>query len=245
MEARATLECVNKVWGSSEINAFIDVICIDDDASTRAYLKHSFLDLDALGLPRLTTKTGKPKKSKMDGKGKLGRDHPVIKFLADLCHRVRSFGKYLWALLKTGKKKTEMNVVDCLQLKRNFAWWLFSGRNQTYEEFKTSSRSPVLHRFNDHSTCGTWCKHTMKSEKKLKKLKKYRSKHTNLKLYLKCMEIIDRFTVDKKLQECHHQMHSQKNEAMNRSIMRDCPKDKPYCKMMVLTSRIKIAIGIV
>jgi hypothetical protein len=78
----------------------------------------------------------------------------------------------------------------------------------------------------------------------LKKLTKYRSKHTNLKLFLSCMEIIDRFAVDTKLRECHHQMHSQKNEAMNRSIMRYCPKDKTYCKTMVLTSRINIAIGI-
>jgi hypothetical protein len=36
----------------------------------------------------------------------------------------------------------------------------------------------------------------------------------------------------------------EKNEAMNRSIMRYCPKDKTYCKTMVLTSRISIAIGI-
>ena len=49
MEARAALECVNKVWGSSEFRAFIEIICIDGDASTRAYLKHSFEDLDALG----------------------------------------------------------------------------------------------------------------------------------------------------------------------------------------------------
>jgi hypothetical protein len=50
MEARAALECVNNVWGSSEIRIFIEDICIDDDASTRAYLKHSFEDLNALGL---------------------------------------------------------------------------------------------------------------------------------------------------------------------------------------------------
>jgi hypothetical protein len=56
MEARAALECVsNEVWGSTEIRAFIEVICIDCNASTRAYLKHSFEDLYALGLPRPTT----------------------------------------------------------------------------------------------------------------------------------------------------------------------------------------------
>jgi hypothetical protein len=69
MEARAALECVNKVWGSTEIRSFIEVICIDDNASTRAYLKHSFEDLDALGLPRPATKTDKPKNPRKTTRG--------------------------------------------------------------------------------------------------------------------------------------------------------------------------------
>jgi hypothetical protein len=39
-------------------------------------------------------------------------------------------------------------------------------------------------------------------------------------------------------------MSSQKNEAMNRSIMRYAPKEKTYCRTMALTSRINIAIGV-
>jgi hypothetical protein len=39
-------------------------------------------------------------------------------------------------------------------------------------------------------------------------------------------------------------MYSQKNEAMNKSIMRYCPKDKTLCRTMVLTSWIHLAIGI-
>jgi hypothetical protein len=39
-------------------------------------------------------------------------------------------------------------------------------------------------------------------------------------------------------------MSSQKNEAMNKSIMRYAPKDKTYARTMTLTSRINIAIGI-
>jgi hypothetical protein len=48
MEVKVALECVNRVWSSSEIRAFIEIICVDDDASTRAYLSHSFADLDAM-----------------------------------------------------------------------------------------------------------------------------------------------------------------------------------------------------
>jgi hypothetical protein len=244
MEAKAALECVNRVWSMSETSAFIDVICIDDDASTRAYLSHCFADLDALLLPRPTTKAGVRKTAKRDDKGRLPRNHPAITFLADLCHRVRTFGKYLWRLLNEGKKKSEINVVDCLRLKRNYAWWLFSGRTLSFEEFQLSCKSPVLHHFNDHSACGTWCKHRDKSEAELAQLTKYRNKQVNNKLYLLICEIIDRFSEEDKLRECHHEMHSQKNEAMNKSIMRYCPKDKTYCKTMVLTSRIHVAIGI-
>jgi hypothetical protein len=63
----------------------------------------------------------------------------------------------------------------------------------------SSAKSPVDHHFNDHSTCGTWCKHTDKSELELKKLKKYRCKQKNAKLYLLCTEIIDRFSKEENL----------------------------------------------
>jgi hypothetical protein len=101
-----------------------------------------------------------------------------------------------------------MHDVDCLRLKRNYAWWLFTGTKLTYEEFQNSCRSPILHHFNDHSTCGTWCKHTEKNEVELKKLKKYRCKEKNAKLYLQCEEIMGCFTTEERLRECHHQMSS-------------------------------------
>ena len=50
MEAKAVLECVNKIWTHSEIAALVTLICIDDDASTKGYLSHKFEDLDFLNL---------------------------------------------------------------------------------------------------------------------------------------------------------------------------------------------------
>jgi hypothetical protein len=129
MEAKAALECVNKVWTSDEKRAFIEVICIDDDASTKSYLSHSFADLDALHKPHPTTKKGVPKTAKRDDKGRLPKNHPAITFLADLCHRVQTFSEYLWNLKQGGKSKSDMNLFDCLRLKRNYAWWLFSGQH--------------------------------------------------------------------------------------------------------------------
>ncbi len=104
MEAKAALECVNIVWSESDTRAFIDIICIDDDASTRAYLSHSFAYLDAMQMPRQTTKAGVPKTAKGDNKGRLPKNHTIITFLADLHHHVQTFGKYLWRLKNGGNQ---------------------------------------------------------------------------------------------------------------------------------------------
>jgi hypothetical protein len=112
MEAKAVLECIEKFWLHEEISAFIKVVCIDNDATTKAYLCHCFFDLDAKGLPRPTNLKGEPRSSTRDDKGKLFRDHPSLTFLANLCHQIRSFVKYLYALKPLSKKKSEMNNVD-------------------------------------------------------------------------------------------------------------------------------------
>ena len=243
MEAKAALECVGKIWKHEWIKSYIEVICIDDDATTKAYLAHCFKDLLDLGLPRPTTKKGLPKTAR-DDKGQLPKEHPIISFLADLSHRIHTFAKYLYALKIVGRKQSEMTDVDCLRLKRNFAWWLFSGIGQSYTGFKESRLCPVLHHFNDHSQCGTWCRHKDKSDKQLGKLNKYRCKLRHSKLFGQCMEIIAKFVTEEHLQECHHKTSSQKNEAMNKSIMRYAPKDKTLCASMSLTSRISLAVAI-
>jgi hypothetical protein len=61
MEAKAALDCVEQVWLHKEVSAFISIICIDDDVTTKAYLQHSFADLLAKNLPRPLNKKGKDK----------------------------------------------------------------------------------------------------------------------------------------------------------------------------------------
>jgi hypothetical protein len=75
MEAKAALDCANKVWLHSEIAAFIELICIDNNALTKAYLQHSFEDLDSNNLPCPKDKNGKTKTGKKNDKGRLGKDH--------------------------------------------------------------------------------------------------------------------------------------------------------------------------
>jgi hypothetical protein len=51
----------------------------------------------------------------------------------------------MYALKNVPKGQSEMNNIDCLRLKRNYAWWLFSGVNLTYANFKydTTIHLPV------------------------------------------------------------------------------------------------------
>jgi hypothetical protein len=111
-------------------------------------------------------RTKKGTKDRKD-KRQLWKDHPVIVFLADLSHRVRSFAKYLYALKTLGVRKSELNAIDCLRLKCKYAWWLFTGTKLTFEEFRDQGKRLILHNFNDRSQCGTWCQHTKKSTDEL------------------------------------------------------------------------------
>jgi hypothetical protein len=92
MEAKAALDCVNNVWTNEMIAAFVGLICVDNDASTRANLQHCFADLDLQNLPQPKNKKGEFKTGKKTNKGQLSRDHPAIKFLADLSRRVLPLG---------------------------------------------------------------------------------------------------------------------------------------------------------
>jgi hypothetical protein len=38
MEAKAALNCVNQVWSHAYIEAFVSIICLNSNASTRAYI---------------------------------------------------------------------------------------------------------------------------------------------------------------------------------------------------------------
>jgi hypothetical protein len=53
-----------------------------------------------------------------------------------------------------------------------------------------------------------------------KKRKKYQCKKENEKPFLQFEKIMSRFSTKERLHECYHWMSSQKNKAMNKSIMR-------------------------
>jgi hypothetical protein len=177
--------------------------------------------------------------------GKLPVDHPVIVFLADLMHRIRCFGKYVFGLALAPQSTSTCTMVDAYRLKRNFGCWILSYHTMTFDIFREKSKAVVEHHFNNHTHCGDWCamKNADVTKAAIGELK-YRCKKENKKMYEDISQIMDRFTETEKLKECHHGYSSQKNESMNRMISRYVPKDRTFCQSMSLHSRICMAVGI-
>ena len=121
MEATAALEMVKRVFEHEHVKAFVAEMVIDDDASTRALLRHSLEELlvkvTDFNWPRDVKGRKLPKNV-----GKLPWDHPVIKFLADLTHRIRTFGKHVFQLAAAPKSTSTCTLVDAYHLKRNFGY---------------------------------------------------------------------------------------------------------------------------
>ena len=101
MESKAALESCLKIREIT-INyrivqkCHIAVVTLDDDSPTRAILSHSYkeqIEASLLDKWPLTEKGNRKTDS-----GKLPLHHPVIIFFSDLCHRIRSFWKYLCKL---------------------------------------------------------------------------------------------------------------------------------------------------
>ena len=115
MECYGLMECVLKLH--TEHNICVCKFVLDDDSTTRAYLRHSFQESIDSGLMKLADwpRTADGKSKKKDN-GKLPLTHSVIEFIADINHRVRTFGGHLWKLKKLGKKnETEQRRLSAFE----------------------------------------------------------------------------------------------------------------------------------
>jgi hypothetical protein len=215
---------------------------LDDDASTRALLTHCLKELADFVLGFEWPKDSAGKRITKDV-GKPPVDHPVIVFLADLMHRIRCFGKYVFGLALAPQSTSLCTMVDACRLKRNFGHWTLSCHTMTSDMFREKSKAVVEHHFNNHTHCGDWCamKNADATKAAIGELK-HRCKKENKKMHEDISQIMDRFTETEKLKECHHGCSSQKNESMNRVISRHVPKDRTFCQSMSLHSRTCMAV---
>jgi hypothetical protein len=219
---------------------------IDDDASTRALLSHSLSELAKEVVDHQWPVDSNGKKTpKSKDVGKLPFEHTIIKFLADLMHRIRCFGKHAFGLAMAPASASSLTMVDACRLKRNFGCWLLSHHTKDFDTFQEKSKAAVEHHFNNHAHCDEWC--NMKKADATEASKgdlKCRCKKENKKTCEDVSQILCRFTETEKLKECHHGHGSQKNESMNQHVTRHVPKDRTCCQSTSQTGRICIAVGV-
>lgn len=125
MEATSALDMVKAVFEHKTVCAFVTEVVIDDDASTPALLLHSLCKLAwrviDVQWPLDTNGRRVPKGKDM---GKLPFYHLIIKFVADLMHQIRTFGKYIFGMANAPMSTSTCTMVDAYHLKCNFGYWL-------------------------------------------------------------------------------------------------------------------------
>jgi hypothetical protein len=224
MEAKGILKLVTNLWENTKLA--VTTYVSDRDSSTRAVLSPEKPDDDK-------------------DKGKLPAEHYPVTFFTDPNHIVRSFGSKVYKLSRMSKKKSLMSRSDAPRLKRNFSYWARRGNKGCLVIYRRQSRAVVEHHFNNHTYCSTdFCKLKDKNPDELVKLTKYRCKKIHEKLYNQAMEALNKYTDETSLRELMHNMHTQKNESLNRVAMRYAPKQFCFARTKALTYRLHLAVGI-
>ncbi len=129
---------------------------MDDDASTKTILKHAYQTLLDAGLfDMVDWPRSKNGKKKMD-RGELPALHPIIAFIANCNHRVRTYSKAYFLLADVKREKSECRPADAKRMKRNFLYFLHMYRSATLETFMHASNAVIEHHFNNHEVCEVW-----------------------------------------------------------------------------------------
>jgi len=225
----------------------------DDDSSMRSYVKHSYAQrqllppdhpnhLKAEDWPR----TLKNHKKKDNGKLPLHIEEP--KWLSDPNHRTKCYAAGYFKLLCGKETKKLITMADCLRMKRNFGYCQKMSRDKPFDEFVKAFKAVLEHHFNNHTYCGDWCPHTAArasgEEDPELIASKYRCKIKDAELWALMLAVHNKYTTIDMLRDIWHHYHSQKNEAMNKSITAYSPKDRVYSKSKSLRYRICVAIGV-
>lgn len=155
-------------------------------------------------------------------------NHPPILFVSDKNHRVRSFGKSVFALAAQPKKTCVLTSLDAKRLKRYFSYYTFGSQDEdSLQKWMSRGGSVYEHLFDDHKLCGSWCPvRKMTEEEQKDKKKKYYHKRKDMKLYLQLKRLLDPFFERKVLKSVFHYYTTNKCESLNMSIARLFPKNK-------------------
>jgi hypothetical protein len=235
-----------------DYKCIVDLICIDDDASTRSLLKWSNADYmnnnNTTIAPQVQITKG-PNIGKLHprpDRGKLPAYIPEPSFVADPNHRKKVLTGELIALDKARvQERATMTRMDSTRLGKNFGYMIRTLKHLDPSEYVRAGSAVLEHHFDSHEYCGDWCRRkSMTATQKEQSQRYYRSKTIDAKLYKILGDKLNRFVTYERLQEVAHGMDTQCNESFNNTASWFAPKNKVYCGSCSLTNRLSMAIGI-
>jgi hypothetical protein len=250
MEPVACLHMTEELY--RDYNCVVDLICADDDSSTRALLKWSnanYMKNNNTTEPPQVPITRGPNKGKphvRPDKGKLSPEVPEPTFVADPNHRKKVLTGELIAL-DTSKvaEKATMTRMDSTRIGKNFGYMIRCLKDLPETHYCTAGMAVLEHHFDNHEHCGGWCRRkSMTAAQKKESIRYYRCKTKDAKLYKILSDKLERFIAFDRLKEVAHGMDTQVNESFNNTASWFAPKNKVYCGTSSLTNRISMALGI-
>jgi hypothetical protein len=136
-------------------------------------------------------------------KGKLPGHVPEPIFVADRSHRRKVLNGDLIAIDKQTKDlQFTMTRMDTTRIAKNFGYMACMLKDKPTSEYVDSAKAILEHHFDDHTYCGSWCKHKDESEEERNRLiRYYRCKEKDAKLYALLSETISRFITQERLEE--------------------------------------------
>ena len=247
--------------------AYVHTLVTDDDSSTRANCRHSYKELmikrygtfnkakrDEFGWPRK-----KDGKSFVDDLGKLPIDVPAVKeYLSDIGHRVKCFGKVMYALKKKmGDKKKDINrhvtKYDCDKIKHlagNFFKQEVNQQQLTFDQFCDRAHCIYLHHFDIHTKCDSeWCRRKQVEEGLITTRDlpddysiaggHFRGTETaGQKKFMETIkEGISSYLSREAMWQVYHSFSTQKNESINRKMVAVAEKNHFLGGSMALNDR--------
>jgi hypothetical protein len=129
---------------------------MDDDSSTKSILKHSLqarIDSGEMSIEDWPlTEAG----VRVRDTGLLPIEQPVLNFLVDKNHQVRTYARYYFKLAMMVAKESQCHFGDAKRLKQAFAYFLHQFSKRSWKRFLRSA-SILEHHFNLHRYCDGCC----------------------------------------------------------------------------------------
>ena len=253
------MECTMCVYMAKKLpeeGCYVFRLVTDDDATTRANMRHSYNELVKAGV-WTSKKDCWPKTESGAYKTDYGKIPLTIpepcSMVADRNHCTKTFGRRCYKKLSNNALKTKTGITkgDCEAMKRNFGYWVHKNHTKDFETFKYRYQAVVAHHFDDHQYCVAvedgddgFCKYVNNEERRTdaKRNGKFKDKVQHNELYKALMDVSNQYGTDDALMEVHHPFSSQRNEAINNKVMRLVPKHMHYSKTKQFADRVSLMV---